>query len=331
MPARSSDECSYHGLAGIGWALAYRYSGPSASGCVSARRSYRMPPKPAPPDPLLSSARCRHVFTSSGSCIFELDVDGRIVDANPVFCHLLGYSPRVLRGKRFSAICGSGRLDAAGAAINRLRKRGGLRDMDLPLRHKGGAWLRFSFHCLGHRAGDVALVEARFKGYGLPAPSGWPKTHVPLLPEQFEQITKRQLEATRQHRRPLSLLSIEIDSAKFVRPAGTPVSSRLRSGVALACIGQFLAADIVCRIDDRVFLVLLPDTTAREARAFAERLRSAVVRSQATLRARRFQRVTVSIGVVTTRTGRATYRVLRSRVDAKRDDATQRRGNRVNP
>lgn len=151
-----------------------------------------------------------------------------------------------------------------------------------------------------------------------------------LNQRQFEIITHREIERTRNQGPPLSLLSIRIDRSDSVTDDGSSSSQSALSEVADTCAKLLRTTDIVARVDDTALVALLPGALSTAAQRAAERLRTAIAAMEMPVLRRRFQHVTVSIGVVTTRTGRTSYRALRSRADAKRDDAKSSGGNRVN-
>ena len=150
-----------------------------------------------------------------------------------------------------------------------------------------------------------------------------------LSQTQFEQIATQEIQRTRDEGRPLSLLSIGIDRVSSKQSSGSPPNTHALHGLAEACAGLLRGTDIIGWIDERAFIALLPATSTREAQRTAERLRTAVAGMKTPLSRGRSRRVTVSIGIVSSRTGLTSYHLLRSRADAKRSDAEGSGGNRV--
>jgi len=129
---------------------------------------------------------------------------------------------------------------------------------------------------------------------------------------------------------PLSLLSVSIDRYGGRRSGDLPPAALPVGKVVEVCAGLLRATDVIGRVDEKIFVALLPKTTSKGVLVIAERLRTAIAALDAPLASGRLQRGMASIGTATTRTGRTSYRALRSRADAKRDDARHLGGNRVN-
>lgn len=147
--------------------------------------------------------------------------------------------------------------------------------------------------------------------------------------EDLEGAVSAELELTRALKRPLSLLSIGVDRARgLTRGASDGAHPALRE-FAEACAGQLRAADVIGRVDDELYIAILPGTHAVGAQCAAERLRTAIAALRLAADTTTARRLTASIGIATTRTGATSYRSLRSRADAKRDDARHLGGNRV--
>jgi diguanylate cyclase (GGDEF)-like protein len=156
-----------------------------------------------------------------------------------------------------------------------------------------------------------------------------PLTNV-LLNGELEKVADEEIERTRTRGQPLSLLSICIDRAASLQDVDdSPVAVAL-DRIIETCARQLRATDIVAPIDETALVALLPSVTSTGALRAAERLRTAVAALEPTALRDPPRRITVSIGAVTTRTGRTSYGAMRSRADAKRDDARSRGGNRVN-
>jgi diguanylate cyclase (GGDEF)-like protein len=121
----------------------------------------------------------------------------------------------------------------------------------------------------------------------------------------FDALAAAEWERFRLHRRPLSLLLVDIDFFKSVNDRhGHGVGDRVIIQVADACKDQERKSDIVARFGGEEFALLLPDTEIRAAVAAAERLRDMVSRHVLALPDENVA-VTVSIGVAEAREGSA--------------------------
>jgi diguanylate cyclase (GGDEF)-like protein/PAS domain S-box-containing protein len=291
-------------------------------------------PKAAAPSAVLATAERDRLLAAPDVGMLSLDADGRIVDVNPFLSDLLLYSGQELRGKGLWEISTSSPTAAALHAMQQLYRSGHLRHAELPLSSKDGVRIHFEFRHLGRLPDDGALLECRFHELVINGahrdPEDEPVTARRLVvvdAERLEVAANRELARTREHGAPLSLLSVGVDRSGAADASGQAPSPQLLRGFAAACARELRATDLVGKVDPSAFVVLMPDTSASGARSAAERLRTAVASMQWPAARRR---VTLSIGTVTTRTGKSAYRALRSRVDAKREDARSSGGNRVN-
>jgi diguanylate cyclase (GGDEF)-like protein len=289
---------------------------------------------PSSPGDLLSAAEHRRLFALPGIGMLSLDSDGRIVDVNAFLSGALLHTCAELKGTFLRDISGLSSVAAASQAVERLQRSGHLRHADLPLLSKDGARVHFGFRRLGVLASGAVLLECRSREPGIGDARRDPRDAAIKRPQLvivdakiFEVAANRELARTRDHGAPLSLLSIRIDRAVAAGASDPATSPLLLRGLAAACAEELRATDLVGKVGASAFVVLLPDTSASGARSTAERLRTAVAAMQWPAGRRR---VTLSIGTVTTRTGKSAYRALRSRADAKREDARGSGGNRVN-
>ncbi|MDB5969249.1 MAG: diguanylate cyclase with sensor [Hydrocarboniphaga sp.] len=290
---------------------------------------------PSPPPVLLSDAEYRRFFRSPAIGMLRLRSDGRIVGANPFLCGRLQYSQLEVNGKLLAELGGLPGSDAEQPVLRALLQRGYLRSADLPLIRKDGASLYFEFRRLGSLADQTELIECHFQSFELspqglitrlPAPDN---TEPPLQPLDFEGVANREIELTRSQGRPLSLLSIMIDRPDRTSDPRSATVSLPLDEFARACTSVLRTSDSVGQLDEAMFQILLPGTPARGALRTAERLRSAFAAMAIPTAHGQFRSITVSIGAVTTRTGLTSYLSLRSRADAKRDDARSCGGNRI--
>ncbi|MGQ0528364.1 MAG: diguanylate cyclase [Panacagrimonas sp.] len=178
----------------------------------------------------------------------------------------------------------------------------------------------------GRRFNDQARADFGDR----PAPV--PPTPDPLRArssDDLEAAVRDELELTRTLKRPLSLLSIGVDRARGLTRSAWDARHPALIEFADACARQLRATDVMGRVDDELYIALLPGTHAVGAQCAAERLRTAVAALRLAADSATTRRLTASIGIATTRTGVTSYQALRSRADARRDDARHLGGNRV--
>jgi len=286
------------------------------------------------PVALLSDSESRRLLAMPDTGVLSVDTEGCILDANAFLGELLLYSPQELKGKPLWKIFGSTHPDAARKVVQRLHHDGYVPSSDLPLKSKDGIRIHFEFRRLGRLPDNAELIECQFHDLEVQSSaSEAPGADEKIQCHRFmglchlEGRANLEIARTRDHRQPLSLLSIGIDRDVDNNNASSRLLLRRFSR---ACSGELRSDDVIGKVDAKTFVALLPGTPAKGALRTAERIRTAVAQMQAVASHGRSRNVTVSIGAVTTRTGRASYGQLRSRADAKRDDAMSSGGNRVN-
>lgn len=285
--------------------------------------------------PLLSETAARRHLQKTGVGVLRLGPDARISGANSRLCGLLQYEPAQLQNRLLQDLCAPASAARFSEAMFWLRERGHLRSSDLQLVRQDGGVMLFDFRLLGLLPDHHRLIECSFRRIETPpaptAATAAEPAHrqLPRQPRHFEQLADRALEQVRQDGQPLSLLSILIDRVdKTTLPPDSSLWFPLPQ-FAEVCSSSLRSTDSIGKVSDMAFVILLPGALAKGALRAAERLRCRIAATGMPSAAGKPRPVTVSIGVVTTRTGRTSYRALRSRADAKRDDARSSGGNRV--
>ena len=156
-----------------------------------------------------------------------------------------------------------------------------------------------------------------------------PQSRTALNAEELEARATYEIELSRRLKKPLSMLSIGLDHGRPEAATDMDPADPVLPAFTELCSHLLRTADIIGCAEHSLLVALLPATTASGAQSAAERLRTAIAELGRTRAGNGARRVTASIGVVTTRTGVTSYRRLRSRADAKRDDARHLGGNRV--
>jgi diguanylate cyclase (GGDEF)-like protein len=116
---------------------------------------------------------------------------------------------------------------------------------------------------------------------------------------RFQEAMQAELLRAERHRRPVSVLMVDVDYFKKVNDAmGHPAGDELLRRLAQVLGADLRQTDLIARYGGEEFAVILPETTKSEAMQVAERMRAAVeerINEGATWPTR----VTVSIGVAT--------------------------------
>lgn len=112
----------------------------------------------------------------------------------------------------------------------------------------------------------------------------------------FLEDAAREIERSRRYRHELSLAYLDIDGFKAVNDRlGHAVGDRVLAALASLARATARSVDTVARIGGDEFVILLPETDARDALPLAERLREACSRAAGAGTAR----ITCSVGLVT--------------------------------
>lgn len=144
-----------------------------------------------------------------------------------------------------------------------------------------------------------------------------------------EQLQAETLRSER-HKRPVSVLMIDVDFFKKVNDAmGHPAGDELLRRLAEVLSADLRATDFIARYGGEEFTVLLPETSKNEAMQVADRMRSAVEYKINTSETSWPQKVTVSIGVSTWGEDGATPELLLTAADQAMYVAKRQGRNRV--
>lgn len=113
----------------------------------------------------------------------------------------------------------------------------------------------------------------------------------------FESQLEIEVQRARRHRKPLTLLILDLDRFKSVNDRyGHPEGDRVLRVISSMIRDSFRKTDIVCRYGGEEIAVIAPDTPFREAMQLAERTRERIAQTVMPATGEPF-RVTVSIGL----------------------------------
>jgi diguanylate cyclase (GGDEF)-like protein len=117
---------------------------------------------------------------------------------------------------------------------------------------------------------------------------------------RFQEQLQAEILRSDRHKRPLSVLMIDVDFFKKVNDAlGHPAGDELLRRLAEVLSADLRQTDLIARYGGEEFAVLLPETSKTEAVQVAERMRQAVESQLNGEGAKWPVRITVSIGVAT--------------------------------
>jgi diguanylate cyclase (GGDEF)-like protein/PAS domain S-box-containing protein len=113
-------------------------------------------------------------------------------------------------------------------------------------------------------------------------------------------LGERELAHSRRHRRPLSMLMMDIDHFKQINDKyGHQQGDKVLKALAEACSRLLRQSDLMARVGGEEFAILLPDTPAANAMEVAERMRSSVT-LLTTFDGQDLPHITISVGGATT-------------------------------
>lgn len=177
----------------------------------------------------------------------------------------------------------------------------------------------------------VALALLMFRGKELEMQRMARRDALTGLYNRFSLSERAAVEAGRADRdqAPLSLVMFDLDDFKELNDHyGHSVGDRVLECVADQIRAGSRESDRAFRIGGEEFLLLLPDTSAGEARRVAERLREAILKAGVPVAGKRV-RSTASFGVAQHRIGEESWEETMRRADAGLYEAKRKGRNRV--
>jgi PAS domain S-box-containing protein len=106
----------------------------------------------------------RRLFEAAKDGILILDVDtGRINDANPFLCKLLGFSRSEMLDKTVGELSPFKDIESNQAMLEQLQQYGYVRYEDLPLETRDGRHIAVEFVCNVYQAGDHNVIQCNIR------------------------------------------------------------------------------------------------------------------------------------------------------------------------
>lgn len=272
------------------------------------------------------------LIQSSVDTIVTIDPEGRITFANQAAEHMLGFSEQELIGRNVQDFFAGGKEEAF--YLRRLLQEDRpLQNFETELVHKDGAVVPINMSISLVRDGKNKIVsllgiwkditpqkrlEAELKEMSI-------KDSLTGLYNQryFYDRLEQEIERAQRQGHPLSLLLFDIDHFKPYND----LHGHLEGDQVLKSVGQVVLectrehVDIGFRYGGDEFTVILPEAGEAHALRVAERIRT-------TFAGRRFDQLTVSIGLMTYKKGNSLRSFVRF-ADAMMYDAKRSGGNRV--
>lgn len=245
---------------------------------------------------------------AAGDAFVIFDSVGRIDYVNPAFARLTGYGAQDVLGTSIGGVLSTSDADEALTAMRETVRAGGVWSGDLTSRHRDGT-LYTQSATVAPVCGDdgqpvrfvavmrdVTAVKQRQQELQWLAATD-ALTGLPNRRHMVETV-ERELERTRCHRLPLSLLVLDIDHFKVVNDTyGHAAGDAVLRALADTCRGLLRGMDVPARMGGEEFVILLPQTPIPGAVEVAERLRRAVAAMEVPLDGGGTVTITVSIGI----------------------------------
>jgi len=117
---------------------------------------------------------------------------------------------------------------------------------------------------------------------------------------EFERRIASEFERAKRYQRNLALLMLDLDNFKHINDThGHPSGDKVLQGIAEQLLQKTRLSDIVCRFGGEEFVIILPETTLKEALVVADRIREEIKQHSFQAESGSFI-VTASIGVSST-------------------------------
>lgn len=272
------------------------------------------------------------LIESTVDAIITIDPEGRISFANRGALRMLGFSEEELIGRKIASVY-SGGIEEAMYIRRVLRPENPLQNYETELLHRSQAPIPVSISLSivpdpdGKAPSTLAIckditeqkrLEVELKELTI-------RDGLTGLYNQryFYERLEAEIERARRQRRPLSLLLVDIDHFKTYNDA----HGHLEGDKVLQAVAEVLKectrehVDMAFRYGGDEFTVLLPEAPEEQARQIAERVRM-------TFEAKRFDLLTLSIGLMAYREEQ-TLRNFIQFTDSMMYDAKRAGGNRV--
>lgn len=248
---------------------------------------------------------------AAGDAFVIFDTAGCIGYVNPAFTRLTGYAARDVLGTSIGGVLGVPDAEQTLAAMLDILRRSTVWSGDITSRHRDGTLYTQSATVApvpgedGQPVRFVAVMRDVTAAKQRQQELQWLAATDSLtgLPNRRHMVetVERELERTRRHRQPLSLLVLDIDHFKTVNDThGHAAGDAVLCALADTCRGLLRVVDVPARMGGEEFVILLPQTPIAGAVEVAERLRRSVASMAVPLEGGDTVSITVSIGIAGT-------------------------------
>ncbi|MFA5939885.1 MAG: sensor domain-containing diguanylate cyclase [Sinimarinibacterium sp.] len=272
-----------------------------------------------------SEARYRRLFESAQDGILIVNAaNAQVIDANPYIGELLGFLPAELTGKKLWELGVIRDVNALKSVFETLQRSGYARHDDLPLLSKDGRQVDVEFVSNRYLDGGQSVIQCNIRDISQRKYEHAELKRAATTDDLTGLANRRQviksvideLQRARRYKRPLSLLTLDVDRFKYINDVyGHAVGDRVLRSLADVCRVVVRHADLAGRMGGDEFIVLLPETALQAAIDAAQRLRRSIEAVRLLPDRGDAPTMTVSIGVATTTDGQESLHELLSRAD----------------
>lgn len=274
----------------------------------------------------VSEAKYRAVVNHFPVGIAITSTDRIILEANEACCAIFGVKREEAEGKTVRVLYGtSPSFDEIGATIYPLVMEGGTFSGHVPMQRRDGVPIVVDLACRlidpdQASLGMVWVVEDITERLRLETELSRLAAIDPLSGilnrRSFMTSAVVELDRAKRHRRPVSLLMLDIDYFKRINDThGHLAGDEAIKAMAAACAANIRGGDVLGRIGGEEFAILLPDAGLSEAVVLAERLRLAITQIRIPA-GDAFLSFTSSIGAAEMTEGSSSVELLISSADA---------------
>ncbi|MFP8966567.1 diguanylate cyclase [Pokkaliibacter sp. CJK22405] len=254
-----------------------------------------------------SEARFRAIFEDASLGILQLDSNGRILDANPAFCNMLGYPENNLLRWHWSDLVTGEEREATARTFQAMTDGvvDKLNHQQRFVQASGNViWTQMNIspvNIQGESTTYVAMVENISERVALQQQLKELAARDPLTGlhnrRSMEEQASREQSWSRRHGQNLCVMIADIDHFKLINDNhGHSVGDIVLREFAIICQQYLRESDILCRWGGEEFVMLLTQTDLSQAAIVAERLRLAVSAMEIKAGRERLQ-LTISLGL----------------------------------
>jgi diguanylate cyclase (GGDEF)-like protein/PAS domain S-box-containing protein len=259
-----------------------------------------------------SERKFRAIFVHSKDLIFICEVNGKITEASPAAEDILGYTKTELLGKKITALLVN-KTDSR-RMLEKINNEVSIKNYEIPLKRKDrkvihtliSATQRFDDKgtLIGYQ-GAVHDITSRKQAQAERSRAleleqiaiTDPLTKI-YNRRFFRDAARRELERAKRKKTRLSLIMIDIDHFKQVNDSfGHVTGDKVLVNLAAFCSKNIRGMDLFARFGGEEFIILMPETAARDAFVKTDKMRSLIASRKMAIFRKDEVFITISAGI----------------------------------